>query len=166
MTTEQTSATATIAPEEPDSTPPAPSDAAATPVNGPELKAAIPTPTDEEVQQHGLYYYWLPERERVLYRAALATDGLRQEIAAVRTAIGYVLLTNPANTAMILKAISLLERLIRTNYTLFDKEEQSETAQATTKQGPQNSPSDPEVRIPRSVRRQMAREEAKRHFSR
>src|SRR5512142_1333090 len=96
MTTEQTPVTATIAPETSGSTPTAP----ATPVNTPEVKAAIPIPTDEEVLEHGLYYYWLPEREQVLYRAALATDGLRQEIAAVRTAIGYILLTNPSNLAM------------------------------------------------------------------
>ncbi len=162
MTTEQTSATATIAPEEPGSTPAAP----AAPANTPELKEAIPIPTDEEVREHGLYYYWLPEREQVLYRAALATDGLRQEIAAVRTAIGYILLTNPANTAMVLKAISLLERLIRTNYSLFDKEERPERAQAPTTPTDEKPSPNSEQRIPRSVRRDMAREEAKKIFSR
>ncbi len=162
MTTEQTSVTATIAPETSGSTPTAP----ATPVNTPEVKVPIPIPTDEEVREHGLYYYWLPEREQVLYRAALATEGLRQEIAAVRTAIGYVLLTNPANTAMILKAISLLERLIRTNYSLFDKGEQPEGAQTPKNQAPEKPSPNSEVRIPRSIRRNMAREEAKKIFSR
>ena len=162
MTTEQTPVTATIALEEPSSTPPAP----ATPVNTPEVKVPIPIPTDEEVQEHGLYYYWLPEREQVLYRAALATDGLRQEIAAVRTAIGYILLTNPSNLAMILKAISLLERLIRTNYSLFDKEEQSDKAQAPTNQPSQNPSPNSKERIPRSERRRMAREQAKSLASR
>ena len=162
MTTEQTPVGATIALEEPSSTPPAP----ATPVNTPEVKVPIPIPTDEEVQEHGLYYYWLPEREQVLYRAALATDGLRQEIAAVRTAIGYVLLTNPANTAMILKAISLLERLIRTNYSLFDKGEQPEGAQTPKNQPPEKPSPNSEERIPRSEKRRLAREEAKKIFSR
>ncbi len=162
MTTEQTSVAATIAPETSGSTPPAPE----TSVNEVEVKDTLPIPTQDQVNENGLYYYWLPAREQVLYKAALGTEGLRQEIAAVRTAIGYILLTNPSNLAMILKAISLLERLIRTNYSLFDKEERSERAQTTTKQAPQNSPSDPEVRIPRSIRREMAREEAKKIFSR
>ena len=162
MTTEQTSVTATIAPEEPGSAPAAPE----TSVKEVEVKEPIPIPTDEEVLEHGLYYYWLPEREQVLYRAALATDGLRQEIAAVRTAIGYILLTNPANTAMVLKAISLLERLIRTNYSLFDKEERSEMTQATTIQTHEKPSPDSEERIPRSERRRMAREQAKSLASR
>ncbi len=156
MTTEQTSATVTIAPEEPSSTVKPPE----TSIKQLEVKATLPIPTDEEVQEHGLYYYWLPERERVLYRAALRTEGLRQEIAAVRTAIGYIMLINPANLA-VLKAISLLERLIRTNYSLFDKGQQPEGAQTPEKPSPNS-----EVRIPRSIRREMAREEAKRRFSR
>ncbi len=163
MTTEQTPASATLVAEP---SPPAPSDAPATPVNAPELKEALPIPTDEEVQEHGLYYYWLPEREKVLYKAALKTDGLRQEIAAVRTAIGYILLSNPANLA-VLKAISLLERLIRTNYSLFDKEERSEgSAQAPTNQTPPNPSPNSEERIPRSERRRLAREQAKSLASR
>ena len=161
MTTEQTSATVTIAPEEPSSTVKPPE----TSIKQLEVKATLPIPTDEEVQEHGLYYYWLPEREQVLYRAALRTEGLRHEIAAVRTAIGYIMLINPANLA-VLKAISLLERLIRTNYSLFDKEERSEKAQAPTNQTSESPSPNSEVRIPRSIRRSMARDEAKRRFSR
>ncbi len=160
MTTEQTSATVTIAPEEPSSTVKPPE----TSIKQLEVKATLPIPTDEEVQEHGFYYYWLPERERVLYRAALRTEGLRQEIAAVRTAIGYIMLINPANLA-VLKAISLLERLIRTNYSLFDKQEQPERVQAPTNQTSQSPSPNSEERIPRSERRRLAREQAKSHLS-
>ncbi len=159
MTIEQRATTSTLVADPTSPTP-------GTPVDSPEVKEPIPIPTDEEVLEHGLYYYWLPEREKVLYRAALATEGLRQEIAAVRTTIGYVLLTNPANTAMILKAISLLERLIRTNYSLFDKGEQPEGAQTPKNQAPEKPSPNSEEHIPRSVRREMAREEAKKIFSR
>ncbi len=115
MTTEQRSATATVAPSEPG---PAATEASQS-VKEPDSKEPLPIPTEEEVKENGLYYYFLSERDRALYRAARKTEGLREEIAMLRLKIAEFHVNDPLNLAMILRAMSLLERLLKTHHRLF-----------------------------------------------
>ncbi len=113
MTIEHTPAATAVLENEPDSIP------APEAVKEPEPKEPLHIPTEEEVKENGLYYYFLSERDRALYKAARKTEGLREEIAMLRLKIAEIHVNDPLNLAIILRAMSLLERLIKTHHRLF-----------------------------------------------
>ena len=114
MTIELTQPTSTILDNEPAPAAPSPE-----PAHEPAPKAPLHIPTEEEVKENGLYYYFLSERDRALYKAARKTEGLREEIAMLRLKIAEIHVNDPLNLAIILRAMSLLERLLKTHYRLF-----------------------------------------------
>ncbi len=154
MTTEQSPATTTIAANE--LSPAAATIAPATSGTGPESKDPLPIPTEEEVKQNGFYYYFLPERERVLYKSARKTEGLREEIAAIRMKIADLQVNDPTNVPVFLRAIALLERLVKTHYLYFAREPEGQT-QIPTNQMPQRFSPTPGIHMNRAMRRRIAR---------
>ncbi len=151
MSNEQSPST-TIVANEPGSVATAP----ATSVTGSESKDTLPIPTEEEVKRNGFYYYFLPERERVLYKSARNTEGLREEIAAIRMKIADLQVNDPTNVPVFLRAIALLERLVKTHYRYFAREPEGQT-QIATNQTPQRFSPAPGMGMNRAMRRRMAR---------
>ncbi len=114
MIIEQSPAATAVLEREPDPTP-----SAQETVQEPASKEPLHIPTEEEVKENGLYYSFLSERDRALYKAARKTEGLREEIAMLRIRIAEFHLHEPLNLAMMIRAMSLLEKLIKTHYRLF-----------------------------------------------
>ncbi len=117
MTIDQFPAATAVLEREPD-----PTTSAQEQVREPDSKEPLHIPTEEEVKENGLYYSFLSERERAFYKAARKTEGLREEIAMMRLKIADIHVNDPLNLAMIIRAMSLLERLIKTQYRLFATE--------------------------------------------
>ncbi len=120
----------------------------------PQSKEPLHIPTEEEVKENGLYYYFLSERDRALYKAARKTEGLREEIAMLRLKIAEIHVNDPLNLAVILRAMSLLERLIKTHHRLFVQ---------LPPRGPQTAMNQmaqkltPDIQLNRAMLRELAR---------
>ncbi len=149
MTIEQILATGTIPDNEPAPAAPAPE-----PVKEPESKEPLHIPTEEEVKENGLYYYFLSERDRALYKAARKTEGLREEIAMMRLKIAEIHANDPLNLAVILRAMSLLERLIKTHHRLFVQLPQRGPQTATNQMAQKPTPG---IQLNREMLRALAR---------
>ncbi len=149
MTIEHAVAATAVLENEPDSTP------VPETVKEPDSQKPLPIPTEEEVKENGLYYYFLSERDRALYKSARKTEGLREEIAMMRIKIAEVHVNDPANVAIFLRAISLLERLVRTHCRLFGTESERKAQTATNQMAQRFSP--PDIRMNRAMRRESAR---------
>ncbi len=150
MTIEQSPAATAVLRREPD-----PTTSAQEKVNEPDSKEPLHIPTEEEVKENGLYYSFLSERDRALYKAARKTEGLREEIAMLRIKIADFHLHNPLNLSMILRAMSLLERLIKTHYRLFVQLPQPGGQTAASQMAQRFSP--PGIKMNRKMRRELAR---------
>ena len=73
---------------------------------------------NQNARKHGFYSRVLDERERRDFELAAAVDGVDEEIALLRVKIKSVLLHDPDNIKLIMRATGTLERLIRTRYNL------------------------------------------------
>ena len=79
-------------------------------------------PTEEEVRENGLYYNCLSEREKAVYKLARNCEGLLEEMALLRAKLHYIQIAYPTNVSLLLRAVSLLERLQKTHFTVFVKD--------------------------------------------
>ncbi len=150
MTIEHSPAATAVLEREPD-----PTTSAQEQVHEPDSKEPLHIPTEEEVKENGLYYSFLSERDRALYKAARKTEGLRDEIAMLRIKIAEFHFHDPLNLAMILRAMSLLEKLLKTHYRLFVQLPQSGGQTAVNPAARQFSP--PNIPMNRKMLRALAR---------
>jgi hypothetical protein len=75
--------------------------------------------------KHGYYYSVLSDDEKIAYRLALAGEGFEQEIALLKAKMKCMLPLYPYNPSILLRILSILERLQKTQTALFKKEETS-----------------------------------------
>ena len=90
----------------------------------------FPMPSQEDIKKNGLYYYVLSEQERVFYAMARHSEGLQDEIDLLKAKIQYIQFVLPANFALLLRALSLLERLQKTQRLVFKKDDSSRLERA------------------------------------
>ena len=90
----------------------------------------FPMPSEEDIKKNGLYYYVLSEQERVFYAMARHSEGLQDEIDLLKAKIQYIQFVLPANFALLLRALSLLERLQKTQRLVFKKDDSSRLERA------------------------------------
>ena len=86
----------------------------------------FPMPSKEDIKKNGLYYYVLSEQERVFYAMARNSEGLQPEIELLQAKIMYIEYVFPANIVLLLRAVSLLERLQKTQKLVFKKDDSSQ----------------------------------------
>ncbi len=126
------------------------------PPNEPESNDPFATPTDEEIKKNGFYYYFLPEQERRFYRAACESDGLKDVIGLMQVKIMEIQCSQPQNWALFFRAISLLDRLIKTHARYFSKDGKASAEKSTGTMAQRFSPA-PGFGMNRAMRREMAR---------
>ena len=85
----------------------------------------FPMPSKEDIKKNGIYYYVLSEQERVFYAMARSCEGLQAEIELLEAKIMYIQAVYPANLGLLFRAISLLERLQKTQRLVFKKDDTS-----------------------------------------
>jgi hypothetical protein len=80
--------------------------------------------------KHGYYYSVLSDDEKIAYRLALAREGFEQEIALLKAKMKCMIPLYPYNPAIMCRILSILERLQKTQRTIFKKDDisQLETA--------------------------------------
>ncbi len=154
MTNEQSPATSTIAAKEPN--PVAATTAPATAVDEPTPKDPFPTPTEAEIKENGFYYYFLPERERPVYKAARESEGLKDVIGLMQVKIMEIQFYFPENVASFFRAMSLLDRLVKTHARYFRTAVGADAKNVTAAMPKQFSPP-PGIDMNRAMRREMAR---------
>jgi hypothetical protein len=77
----------------------------------------------EFAHKHGYYYSVLPDNEKPQYKLALEEKGFEQEIALVKTKMWSVNFLFPFNHALIVRFITLFERLSKAQANLEKKAE-------------------------------------------
>jgi hypothetical protein len=85
----------------------------------------FPMPSKEDMKKNGIYYYVLSEQERVFYAMVRKSEGLQDAIELVEAKIMYIQCVYPANLGLLFRAIGLLERLQKTQRTIFKKDDTS-----------------------------------------
>ena len=90
----------------------------------------FPMPSAEDIKKNGLYYYVLSEQERVFYAMARHSEGLQDEIDLLKAKIQYIQFVFPVNFSLLLRALSLLERLQKTQRLVFKKDDSSRLERA------------------------------------
>ena len=93
----------------------------------------FPMPSKEDIKKNGLYYYVLSEQERVFLQMARNSEGLQEEIDLLQAKIQYIAFVYPANFGLLLRALSLMERLRKTQHTVFKKNDDSRMEQCLEK---------------------------------
>ena len=73
---------------------------------------------NQNARKHGFYSRMLDEREQRDFKMASNVNGVDDEIALLRVKIKSVLLHDPENIKLIMRATNTLERLIRTRYNI------------------------------------------------
>ncbi len=138
MDTELSSATATVTAGEPVS------------------EDTFPIPTEEQIKENGFYYYFLPERERAFYKAARESEGLKDVIGLMQVKIMEIQSSFPENWALFFRAMSLLDRLVKTHARYFRTAVEAEVKRVMPNR-PQPFTPPPGIHINRAMRRHMAR---------
>jgi len=77
---------------------------------------------NQNARRHGFYSAALDEAQRLDLEAAQGIDGLDAEIAVLRVKIKALLESDPDNIKLIMEATSTLARLLRTRYSLTERE--------------------------------------------
>jgi hypothetical protein len=95
--------------------------------------APLPTPSKEDIKKNGFYYECLSEQERPYYEAARECEGMQEEICLVRAKIQYIQTVYPANLGLLFRAISLLERIIKTQRLVFHKHDDTNFEEQLTR---------------------------------
>ena len=101
--------------------------------NGHHDSDLLPTPTKEDIKKNGFYYYCLSEQERPYYEIARECEGMEEEIGLVRAKIQYIQTVYPANLGLLFRAISLLERIIKTQRLVFHKQDDTDFEEQLTR---------------------------------
>jgi hypothetical protein len=82
---------------------------------------------NQNARKHGFYSRVLDERERRDFEQAAGVEGIDEEIALLRVKLKSVLLHDPDNLKLIIRATGSLERLIRTRHNLNKEQKQGLT---------------------------------------
>jgi hypothetical protein len=77
------------------------------------------TAPDESVLKKCLYYVSFTEEERSFYEQALLAEALEEEIVLLRVRIMSLALHQPDNISVLLRALTCLDRLCKTNKKVF-----------------------------------------------
>ena len=85
----------------------------------------FPPPSKEDIKKNGLFYYVMDEQERVFLQMVRNSEGLQEFIDFVEAKIMYIQCVFPANIGQLLNSIALLERLQKTQKTVFKPDNQS-----------------------------------------
>ncbi len=85
----------------------------------------FPPPSKEDIKKNGLFYYVMDEQERVFLEMVRNSEGLQEFIDFVEAKIMYIQCVFPANIGQLLNSIALLERLAKTQKTVFKPDNQS-----------------------------------------
>ena len=85
----------------------------------------FPPPTKEDIKKNGLFYYVMGDQERVFLEMVRNSEGLQEFIDFVEAKIMYIQCVFPANIGQLLNSIALLERLQKTQKTVFKPDNQS-----------------------------------------
>ena len=85
----------------------------------------FPPPTKEDIKKNGLFYYVMGDQERVFLEMVRNSEGLQEFIDFVEAKIMYIQCVFPANIGQLLNSIALLERLAKTQKTVFKPDNQS-----------------------------------------
>jgi hypothetical protein len=84
----------------------------------------------EIADKHGYYYSVLSDDEKIAYRLALDSEGFEQEIALLKARMKCMLPLYPYNPSILLRILSILERLQKTQSTVFKKDDSSRLEKA------------------------------------
>ncbi len=90
----------------------------------------FPPPSKEDIKKNGLFYYVMDEQERVFLQMVRNSEGLQEFIDFVEAKIMYIQCVFPANIGQLLNSIALLERLQKTQKTVFKPDNQSKLESA------------------------------------
>ncbi len=93
--------------------------------NYPSPGLLFPPPSKEDIKKNGLFYYVMDAQERVFLEMVRNSEGLQEFIDFVEAKIMYIQCVFPANIGQLLKSIALLERLQKTQKTVFKPDNQS-----------------------------------------
>ncbi len=85
----------------------------------------FPPPSKDDIKKNGLFYYVMGDQERVFLEMVRNSEGLQEFIDFVEAKILYIQCVFPANIGQLLNSIALLERLQKTQKTVFKKEDTS-----------------------------------------
>jgi hypothetical protein len=81
-----------------------------------ELKQNV---TKDAPEKEGFYYSALTDEEKLEYDQVLETEGLLDEIYLIRIKTRFLIKREPNNLTMLMRLITCLERLVRTQFRLF-----------------------------------------------
>ena len=90
----------------------------------------FPMPSKEDIKKNGIFYYVLSEQERVFYAMVRNSEGLQDAVELLEAKILYIQCVYPANLGLLFRAIGLLERLQKTQRTVFKKDDTSRLEKA------------------------------------
>src|SRR5512142_2687296 len=85
----------------------------------------FPPPSKDDIKKNGLFYYVMGDQERVFLEMVRNSEGLQEFIDFVEAKIMYIQCVFPANIGQLLNSIALLERLAKTQKTVFKPDNQS-----------------------------------------
>ncbi len=71
---------------------------------------------NQYARKHGFYSSVLSEAEQLDFAMAIGVEGLDEEIALLRVKIKSLAQQDPENVKLMMKAVTNLERLVRTKY--------------------------------------------------
>jgi len=79
---------------------------------------------NQNARKHGFYSRVLSEAERQDLEQATAVEGIDEEIALLRVKIKSVVAADPGNIRLIMQAVTILARLLRTRQNIDKKDGQ------------------------------------------
>lgn len=79
---------------------------------------------NQNARKHGFYSRVLSEAERQDLEQATAVEGIDEEIALLRVKIKSVVAADPENIRLIMQAVTILARLLRTKKNIDRKDSQ------------------------------------------
>ena len=73
---------------------------------------------NQNARKHGFYSKVLDEAEQIDYELATEVEGIDDEIALLRAKVKSVLAHDPDNIKLIMQAMNILAKLVRTKYNI------------------------------------------------
>ncbi len=93
----------------------------------------FPMPSDEDIKKNGIYWYVLSDQEKVFYQMAGKADGLRDAIKLLESQVMFFVYAKPANFPDSFRALSLLERMQKTQRVVFHKQDDTDFEEQLTR---------------------------------
>ena len=90
-------------------------------------------PSKDDIKKDGLYYCVPSAQERVFYAMVRNSEGLLDAIELFEAKILYIQCVYPANLGLILRALTILERLQKTQRIVFKQDDTSKLETAVEK---------------------------------